>query len=326
MISSIFFVFFSLSSLSNVALAQLACPADNGWTYIDPDSQATYVIECGYDRPGADVPGSPGWTDTLEECIALCSTTSQCVDVAYIPGTPGPGPCYMKSGLNAPVAKNGMMAAHLPSAEGPECPASEGKCLDVISQDTCYLTECDSERAGDVLLQVITTTFQDCIDECENNFLNGCTYVNFVPGEGTIMPGGTCTLQTTYSSLTSAPGSWGAIRESICPNRNNGNITIFEGKTYFLECGIDLYGGDMTSPIWTAGILDCMIECDNMPGCIAVSWHWGYPTGPCYLKNTVNPSSSNAAVEAAYWLPDCYSGISTVTTSVTTVCPFSFII
>lgn len=311
-------MFLSLSSFINAAFAQLECPVDNKVTYVDPASQLTYVIECGYDRPGADIPGSPGWTDTLEECVALCSTTSICVDVSYIPGSPGR--CYMKNALSAPVAYNGMMAAHLPSAEGPECPASNGVCLDVPDGGTCYVTECDSQRAGDFIFQVITTTFQDCIDECEANFLNGCTYVNFAPGEGTLLPGGTCTLQSTYSqSLTPASGSWGAFRSSICPNQNGANETYYR-REYHLMCGADLYGGDMGSPVWTTGIFECMVTCDLTPGCIAIAWHWGYPTGPCFLKSTVNPPSSNDAVNAAYWIPPCYSGISTYTTTIYTVC------
>lgn len=247
MISPVFLVFLSLSSFTNVALAQLECPNDNKQTYVDPASQLTYVIECGYDRLGADIPGSPGWTDTLEECVALCSTTSICVDVSYIPGSPGR--CYMGNALNAPVAYNGMIAAHLPSAGGPECPASNRVCLDVLDGGTCYVTECDSQRAGDFIFQVITTTFQDCIDECEANFLNSCTYVNFAPGEGTILPGGTCTLQSTYSqSLTPASGSWGAFRSSICPNQNGANETYYR-REYHLMCSADLYGGDMGSPV-----------------------------------------------------------------------------
>ena len=317
MVSPVFLVFLSLSSLANVALAQLACPADNEQTYVDPTSQSTYIIECGYDRPGTDIPGSPGWTNTLEDCIALCSTKSSCVDVSYIPGSPGP--CYMKSGLNAPVPYNGMMAAHLPSAGGPECPASNGVCLDVPDGGTCYVTECDSQRAGDVLLQVITTTFQDCIDECEANVLSGCTYVNYAPGEGTILPGGTCTLQSTYSgSRTSATGLWGAFRSSICPNQNGANETYYL-REYHLECGTDLQGGDMGSPAWTTGIFECMVTCDLTPGCVAVAWHWGYPTGACYMKSTVNPPASNPSVNAAYWIPSCYSGISTVTSTIDTV-------
>jgi hypothetical protein len=220
------------------------------------------------------------------------------------------------------------MAAHLPSAEGPKCPQSAGKCLDVPDQGTCYLTECDSTRTGNVLSQITTTTFQDCLDHCEARFLDGCTYVRFSPGVGTILPGGTCTLLTSYSqSSTSAPGTWGAIRESICPNRNQGNITTQPGKTYYLECGVDLYGGDMQPPIWTDGIYSCMIACNNLPGCIAASWHFGYPTGPCYLKSFTNPGVSNPAVHAAYWLPDCYSGTSTVSRITTvTVCLLSFMI
>jgi hypothetical protein len=316
MISPVFFVF-----LANVALAQLACPADNEQTYVDPASQATYRIECGYDRPGSDMPGSPGWTDTLEECIALCSQTSGCVDVTFVPGSPGP--CYIKNALNVPVAKTGQIGAHQLSAEGVSCPNPNPVCVDVPDYGTCYYTECGSQRAGDVLSQLITTTFEDCIDECEANYLNGCAYVNFAPGVGTILPGGTCTLQSTYSqTLTSAPGYWGSTRESICWNQNGSNETTWFGRTYRLECGTDLDGGDLGAPVWTTGIYGCMLECDQTPGCIGAAWHWGYPTGPCYMKSTVSPSSSNYAVNAAVWLPDCYEGITTITTTVFTTTNF----
>lgn len=318
MISLVFFVF-----LTNVALAQLACPADNEQTYVDLASQATYRIECGYDRPGADMPGSPGWTDTLEQCIVLCSETSGCVDITYVPGSPGP--CYIKNGLNAPVAKAGQIGAHLLSAEGVTCPNPDPVCVDVPDYGTCYYTECDSQRTGNVLTRLITTTFEDCVDECEANYLNGCAYVNFAPGEGTILPGGTCTLQTTYSqTLTSTPGYWGSTRESICWNQNGANETTWFGRTYRLECGTDLYGGDLGVPVWTTGIYGCMLECDQTPGCIGAAWHWGYPTGLCYMKSTVNPADSNSAVNAAVWLPD-YSGVSTSTSSFPTSTPTSIL-
>ena len=120
MISPVFVAFLSLSSFANVAHASLACPGNNGQTFVDPASQSTYVIECGVDRPGADIQGGPGWTNSLEACIALCSTTPQCVEVVYNAGSPGP--CYLKNALNHPTLNGNVMAAHLLSAEGPKCP------------------------------------------------------------------------------------------------------------------------------------------------------------------------------------------------------------
>jgi len=300
--------------LFNIVYAQLSCPADNETLYVDPTTQATYRIECGFDRPQGDMPGSPGYTSTLEQCIALCSETSGCVDVTYVPGNPGP--CYFKSVLNAPQAKAGQIGAHLVSAEGVTCPNPNPICVDVPDDGTCYYTECNSQRAGNVLTTLITTTFNDCIDECEANYLNGCAYVNFAPGVGTILPGGTCTLQTTYSqTLTSVSGSWGSIRESICWNQNGANETTWFGRTYRLECGTDLYGNDLGDPVWTTGIFACMNQCDLTPGCVGAAWHWGYPTGPCYMKTAIGSPDSNYAVDAAIWLPACYSGVSTITTT-----------
>lgn len=43
------------------------------------------------------VPGGTSYADTLNECIADCDNTSGCVDVSYIPGSPGP--CYKKSSV-----------------------------------------------------------------------------------------------------------------------------------------------------------------------------------------------------------------------------------
>jgi hypothetical protein len=311
---------FWLIICSNVTSAQLSCPASNGQKYVDPASQNTYVIECGYDRPGADCPNGLGWVNSLEACITLCSNTPTCVDVAYSPGTPGP--CYLKSALNFPAAKNNFMAAHLLSAEGTGCPNPSPVCVDVPDEGTCYYTECDANRGGQILSQVTTSTFQNCLDECEANSIAGCTYVGFNPGVGTILPGGTCTLYSSYNDATliSQPGTWGAIRESICPNRNQGQIRAGgdSQKNYFLECGTDRPGGDIAPPLQTAGVYDCMIACSQHPGCVAVSWHFGFPLGFCYLKGTVTPPTPNQYVNGGYWIPDCYA-TTTVTTTTYTV-------
>ncbi|KAL1596230.1 hypothetical protein SLS59_007929 [Nothophoma quercina] len=52
---------------------------------------------CYSDRYGDDIPGGTSYTNTLDDCIADCDNTDGCVDVSYIPGSPGP--CYKKSSI-----------------------------------------------------------------------------------------------------------------------------------------------------------------------------------------------------------------------------------
>ena len=43
------------------------------------------------------VQGGTSYTNTLDDCIADCDNTDGCIDVSYIPGSPGP--CYKKSSI-----------------------------------------------------------------------------------------------------------------------------------------------------------------------------------------------------------------------------------
>jgi len=300
MILQIFLVIFA-----NLTLAQLSCPAASYSTYVDPATQAEYRVECDYDRPHGDMPGSPVYTNSLEDCIAYCSQTPGCVDVTFVP--PAPGPCYFKSVLQPPEYKPGQMAAHLLSAEGVTCPNPNPVCVDVPDYGTCYETECNMIREGTIITSLTTTTFEDCLDECEANYLNGCAYVFFQPGIQEIFPGGTCVLLSTYSQTpTYEFNVWGGIRESICWNQNGANETTWNGRTYRLECGTDLGGTNIGDPVDATGIYQCMLECDQVAGCVAVDWHWGYPNGQCYLKSSIpaGSPSSNYGVNAAIWLPN----------------------
>ncbi|OCK73727.1 hypothetical protein K432DRAFT_447684 [Lepidopterella palustris CBS 459.81] len=322
MAPSFFLLFISLSSLAKVAFAALSCPDSAGQTFVDPNSQKSYVVECGVDRPGADLPGSPVWVTSLEACIAQCSTTANCVNVAYAPGSPGP--CYLKKGLNPGAANTNIIAAHLPSTEGTRCPDNDNTCINPLpAKDGCYQVECNTSRSGSVLSQVIATSFDDCFDKCEAQFLNGCVYVSFQPGVGAISPGGTCTLQTSISSTeTPVQGTWGGRRAaSMCPDFNDNIYTSWTGRRFLIECGIDRPGGDMQAPVWVDGIFSCLQACAQTPGCIDSSWHFGFPSGPCYLKNQIMNSVSDTAVMNAKWVPDCTSGIatSTITKYTTTV-------
>lgn len=61
---------------------------------------STYKVECYVDHFGGLM--STTWTSSLTDCMAACDTATGCVDVSYVPGSPGP--CYLKSSVG--VASN----------------------------------------------------------------------------------------------------------------------------------------------------------------------------------------------------------------------------
>ena len=305
---------------ASFALAQISCPASDQSIYTDPNNApygVQYRIECNYDRPHGDMPGNPIYVNSMEECISHCALTYGCVDVTMVP--PFPGPCYLKNVLEAPEYKPGQIGAHALYAEGVSCP-NPPSCIEVDDFVTCYSAECSLQRVGTSITTLTTTTFQDCINECEANYLNGCSYVTFQPGIQEIAPGGFCNLLSTYSDPpTYEYGMWGAIRQGLCPNPAPFNESTWVGRNYDIKCGADLGGTNIGNPTDATGIYDCMTQCDQTLGCVGADWHFGYPTGPCYLKSSVSGgfSGSNPAVQAAIWLPDCFTA-STVTTTVYT--------
>ncbi|KAF3032155.1 hypothetical protein E8E12_000781 [Didymella heteroderae] len=86
----------STPAASATAGAQLDCPASDGSTYTS-SCGATYKIECYSDRYGDDITRGTSYVNSLDECIADCDSTDGCVDVSYVPESPGP--CYKKSSV-----------------------------------------------------------------------------------------------------------------------------------------------------------------------------------------------------------------------------------
>ncbi|KAI4667145.1 uncharacterized protein J4E79_001829 [Alternaria viburni] len=70
-----------------------------------------YLVECGADYQGGDIPGpmSPTYPSSYEGCLADCSTTSGCVAASYIIN----GPCYLKSAANAAGSNSNIIGGRL---------------------------------------------------------------------------------------------------------------------------------------------------------------------------------------------------------------------
>ncbi|KAF2490282.1 hypothetical protein BU16DRAFT_566314 [Lophium mytilinum] len=88
----------TLSSSASIAKANsspstLSCPASHGSMYTSAGS--IFKIECYTDHFGGDTRLS--WEYNLQSCIESCDATTDCIDVSYRPGSPGP--CYMKSAV-----------------------------------------------------------------------------------------------------------------------------------------------------------------------------------------------------------------------------------
>ncbi|OCK73498.1 hypothetical protein K432DRAFT_447803 [Lepidopterella palustris CBS 459.81] len=324
--TSLFFIFISASCLANFAFAQ-SCPASNEQTFVDPSSQKTYRIECDVDRPGSDFP-APVWVNSLGDCIARCSSTSGCVNIAFASGS-SPAPCYLKSGLNPTSTKTGTIGAHLLSAEGPQCPDVDNTCLNPTNlNEVCYQVGCGGAYSGTIVGQKTAISFQDCINYCESSVTSGSIYARFDPDVGSIKPGGQCHCQSSISSTIIAQ-SWGARRTSVmCPDHNGQNFTSSTGRKFLIECGIDRPGGDMyPTPAYTNGLEYCLQVCAQIPGCIDVAWHIGYPSGTCWFKNQTMGAKVDPEVMNAKWVPDCYSTTvtsTTIYTELTSQTPISY--
>jgi hypothetical protein len=100
-----------------------------------------------------------------------------------------------------------------------------------------------------------------------------------------------------------------------CPAGNASYYTDpATGTIWFIECYIDHSGGDIAGDgQQTNGFPNCISLCANTTGCIDVSW----TNGPCYIKSTLNPPSTNFNVWGAKLttLPSSSSTTSTVAAS-----------
>ncbi|KAF2812620.1 uncharacterized protein BDZ99DRAFT_558824, partial [Mytilinidion resinicola] len=191
----------------------ISCPDSDGTTYTATDG-TVFTIECSIDRYGNDL--ATTWESNLENCIEACEATSGCVDVSYIPGSPGP--CYLKSTAGAAQANadvwGAVNKAALPSSTssaviststvstsstisvanptstpgactggfttGPlSCPASDASCY-IDSTGSVYLIECFIDRYDGDLAISWESSLESCISTCSATA--GCIDVSYIPG------------------------------------------------------------------------------------------------------------------------------------------------
>lgn len=93
---------------------------------------------------------------------------------------------------------------------------------------------------------------------------------------------------------------------SVCPAayscpQDNG-CTIQDGsRNFVLSCGVDYYGGDLTS-MYAASLRACTKSCVDNDQCVAASFVGGQRDGQCYLKNKNNGANPNSNVDGEFCL------------------------
>lgn len=60
-----------------------SCPRYDNEQYVDNDGTA-FIIECGIDRSGTDLPNMPLTTESFSACMDACGATKSCVTLSYL--------------------------------------------------------------------------------------------------------------------------------------------------------------------------------------------------------------------------------------------------
>lgn len=198
----------STSSTSTVASATstLSCPASDKESFKTKDG-SSYTVECYADHFAGDI--GMTYKSTLDSCIEACASRGDCVDIAWLPGSPGP--CYLKGEVGARLSNQGVWGAIKATSSTPSastssdtatttptsasvcpggmlsptttinCPVHNGACFKTTSQDV-FQIECFSDRyAGDLALSW-ETTFLACLEKCAST--PNCIDVSYAHGAG----------------------------------------------------------------------------------------------------------------------------------------------
>ncbi|KAH6618431.1 hypothetical protein C7974DRAFT_474292 [Boeremia exigua] len=182
----------------------------------------------------------------------------------------------------------------------PQCPLNDG-CL-FSTNGVLLEVSCATDYYGGDLQLAPTSTLAGCMKACSST--NGCVAVSYpTPPTEQACP-------TTYT----------------CPENDGCTFTGTDTRTFSLSCGVDFYGGDLSS-LYAASLGSCTLACYEDARCVAASFVGGSGAGHCYLKTKNNGKTFNDNVDdvssasipvASSLAPESPSSISSVATTVST--------
>ncbi|RDW69904.1 hypothetical protein BP5796_08301 [Coleophoma crateriformis] len=250
-----------VSTTSAISSTSVSCPASDGTTYTVTSTGNQYLIECGIDHAGGDMPSpNPQNAVDLAACIAICDARSGCVDVSLSANA-----CYLKSAVGAAVSNNVY-----------------GARLVVAATITSTTTSIPTTSTGSSSSTTFSTSDSTTISSSS---------ISLPTSSSTVISSSSSTSLSTTSTLAAATPS-----VVSCPASNNTVYIFTSGNQYLIECGVDHSGGDMSSPNgqYASGLSSCIAQCDARAGCVDVS----LSGSACYLKSSVGAAVSNGVFGA----------------------------
>lgn len=87
----------------------ISCPSQNGTLVISNGKY--FIVECGTDHAGGDLPNQPVYVNSLAACVANCAQNSACVDFTLAGSA-----CYQKGSVG-PTLSSGFNGARLVNSD-----------------------------------------------------------------------------------------------------------------------------------------------------------------------------------------------------------------
>ncbi|THX18849.1 phosphoesterase-domain-containing protein [Aureobasidium pullulans] len=152
------------------------------------------------------------YTNTLDDCIQLCDSTTGCVAVSRSGKA-----CYLKNRINARSQDNSVNSARLfvsnstDAARTPyiSCPSWNQTFYNDTVTGTSWKVECDMDHRAADLSQTYTNSLEQCAKNCD--LAPGCV--------AAVYRGGPCYLKRSVGKAINAPGNLG-VRLVSKPNPN----------------------------------------------------------------------------------------------------------
>ncbi|RDW89749.1 hypothetical protein BP6252_01781 [Coleophoma cylindrospora] len=291
----------TLSTTSTSAAATpsaVSCPASNNTVFI-ATSGNQYLIECGVDHSGGDMSSPNGqYASGLSSCIAQCDARAGCVDVSLSGSA-----CYLKSSVGAAIS-NGVFGARLlsgASSSATSLTSSTASSITTsssistslsVSTSSVPLTSSSESASSSSAIPTTLISSSSTPSITSSSSTDSSSSISSSLTSSTSVP--TTLISTSTSTSTSASASATLIS---CPASNNTIYTApATGNQYYIECGIDHAGGDMSSPNgqYAASLAACILQCDARSGCVDVS----LSGSACYLKSTLGAAIKDGVLGA----------------------------
>ncbi|KAG9409766.1 hypothetical protein AC1031_020078 [Aphanomyces cochlioides] len=150
-----------------------------------PSSGQCAAVQNNTDYPGNDL--AILQKDTVADCCAACSTTSDCKVFVWV--MRDVGTCILKSAIGQASTFTGAVASY------PIVPTP------APTPSLCSAVESDVDYAGNDIMSVDRANYQDCCSACRS--ISGCSLY--------VWSSGTCYLKSSKGEKSSAPGAKAAV-------------------------------------------------------------------------------------------------------------------